>query len=832
MMKGRGVLQLKGRIIYSAFLIKVNIIFVVISSLCVPCISAEIRTFNLPTNSPTYSKVFTPPPASYMQTEQNNFGYYPLGGEDHTLEYLLLDKAGVLDPELSTLNTYGIINADEGYSINCVGNFKFIYTESSVSKDRTTLEHVQKFIEYFTSAWEEIERKKGYLMSGIGTYRDATVHVVIKDISPYEGKVEYLIIDTQTRDYTNSVPVIIVDNDYAYTLHNGDEDKVAGAMKVAAARELFHAVQYRYIEDFENLRLLADLPKINADLSFLHSRGINIGNALSNIEVINNRLAHPTQSVHIGFDVLPSILLNILNEYEEIYGALVDLKVNLRSIVKALLSGDPTIQCVLSDYCYVAPINPDVSVLFFSITNIHKYASYCSDIIEEYQWWLESMALWMEDEIYDEVNRYAYFLRDWIEHPERAVDYNKDLNFNYGNILLIKYIAEHYGEEIIRFIWELSVRPIIYVDNIRGIINEWRLNYQPDAAIAFAVKNLTYINNGIIYNPGQSTIADSRLRLSDEEEIVGNLLLELKTDIITCSFPEYYEIKALLCENMPMFTDYTTYSLQSFKTIGINPQNPGSLEGEVNAYTLKGLGSSYLLFIKPLGKWIDISIIGAQDSSYDEMTIAARLFSLYDTDPDSLHIFDNEYNQSFLQQDLEIVYVGKECFDNIDDLPDLENMLADIEQLENLKGEEQLEELDNLKNSSKYRALLKDVENSSEVDELLDEVNEWLHDLDGAPERINLSFSSNNQEIQMLALLIVNLSDDNDVPFLINIKAGPDVIRSSTLSAPFYYSPILPLLRISPLSGFIGIYPSMIPSPFISPPVGWGAFPEWGPILF
>ena len=265
---------MKERGIYSTSLIKATIIFICI--LFVSPLPAEIQPFYLPLDFIDFTNIFTPP--APIPIEENNFGYYPLGGEDHKLEYLLKDTAGLIDPDISTLNNNGIINKKDEYSIIVADNFKFIYTESKVSKDRTTPEHVQKFIEYFIKAREEIEVKKGYLMSGIGPNRDEIIHVVIKNITPYEGKVEYCILDKETRDYTISTPVIIVDNDYAYTLNNGDNDKVTGAMKAAAARELFHVVQYRGIEDLENLRLLADLPKINDDLSFLKSRGISIGN--------------------------------------------------------------------------------------------------------------------------------------------------------------------------------------------------------------------------------------------------------------------------------------------------------------------------------------------------------------------------------------------------------------------------------------------------------------------------------------------------------------------------------------------------------------------------
>jgi len=164
-------------------MLKKGIIFVCFIIFFTPSLSAQMQLLNLP-------KAFTPLSYIYpLQTPENNFGYYPLGGKDHRVEYIIQESFGIPASEILILSNNGILNEKEGYSLHWAGNFGFIYTESNSSNNKTTFEFVSQFANYFTNAWEEITKKKGYLMPGISQNIDEIIYVVIKDISPFEGMV-------------------------------------------------------------------------------------------------------------------------------------------------------------------------------------------------------------------------------------------------------------------------------------------------------------------------------------------------------------------------------------------------------------------------------------------------------------------------------------------------------------------------------------------------------------------------------------------------------------------------------------------------------------------
>ena len=74
----------------------------------------------------------------------------------------------------------------------------------------------------------------------------------------------------------------------------------------------------------------------------------------------------------------------------------------------------------------------------------------------EKTWLLEATAVWMEDEVYDDVNDYYLYLIDWFEEPHLALDLDSD--HWYGSCIFFRYITEHLGDfSIIRKIFQNSV---------------------------------------------------------------------------------------------------------------------------------------------------------------------------------------------------------------------------------------------------------------------------------------------------------------------------------------------------------------------------------------
>ena len=92
----------------------------------------------------------------------------------------------------------------------------------------------------------------------------------------------------------------------------------------------------------------------------------------------------------------------------------------------------------------------------------------------EKTWLLEATAVWMEDEVFDDVNDYYQYLQIWFNEPNVALDYSPYHNYNpnynpefdtggnsrhwYGSCIFFRYISEHIGDySLIRTIFENSI---------------------------------------------------------------------------------------------------------------------------------------------------------------------------------------------------------------------------------------------------------------------------------------------------------------------------------------------------------------------------------------
>ena len=75
----------------------------------------------------------------------------------------------------------------------------------------------------------------------------------------------------------------------------------------------------------------------------------------------------------------------------------------------------------------------------------------------EMPWLLEASAVWMEEEIYDEINDAYQYMYDWFKQPHRSLD---ESSFHwYGSFIFFEYLEQHMGgTEAIRRIFEESVK--------------------------------------------------------------------------------------------------------------------------------------------------------------------------------------------------------------------------------------------------------------------------------------------------------------------------------------------------------------------------------------
>ncbi|MBN1290965.1 MAG: T9SS type A sorting domain-containing protein [Candidatus Latescibacteria bacterium] len=67
-------------------------------------------------------------------------------------------------------------------------------------------------------------------------------------------------------------------------------------------------------------------------------------------------------------------------------------------------------------------------------------------------WWMEQSAVWFEDYVWDDVNDYIYYLYAFMEDREKPIDTHNNV-FEYGAALFAFYIAENYGVDMIRYLW-------------------------------------------------------------------------------------------------------------------------------------------------------------------------------------------------------------------------------------------------------------------------------------------------------------------------------------------------------------------------------------------
>ena len=75
-------------------------------------------------------------------------------------------------------------------------------------------------------------------------------------------------------------------------------------------------------------------------------------------------------------------------------------------------------------------------------------------------WFLESTAVWMEDEVYNDINDNYYFLELWMKQPHVALDHSRAPHW-YGSWIFFRYLSEHLGgPATIRKMFEQSVENV------------------------------------------------------------------------------------------------------------------------------------------------------------------------------------------------------------------------------------------------------------------------------------------------------------------------------------------------------------------------------------
>ncbi len=68
-------------------------------------------------------------------------------------------------------------------------------------------------------------------------------------------------------------------------------------------------------------------------------------------------------------------------------------------------------------------------------------------------WWMEQTAVWMEDRAWDEVNDYLYYLGEMFSNRNKPINTNDRTGFYYSASVFAMHIAEYYGDDMIRKLW-------------------------------------------------------------------------------------------------------------------------------------------------------------------------------------------------------------------------------------------------------------------------------------------------------------------------------------------------------------------------------------------
>lgn len=95
------------------------------------------------------------------------------------------------------------------------------------------------------------------------------------------------------------------------------------------------------------------------------------------------------------------------------------------------------------------------------VTAAHEFfhaIQFYYDVWED-MWWMETAAVYMEDEVYPNVNDNYQYFRDWFPFPDtRGLESTRGLH-EYGNFIFAKFLSENFEDEIIKEIWEKMSEP-------------------------------------------------------------------------------------------------------------------------------------------------------------------------------------------------------------------------------------------------------------------------------------------------------------------------------------------------------------------------------------
>ena len=92
------------------------------------------------------------------------------------------------------------------------------------------------------------------------------------------------------------------------------------------------------------------------------------------------------------------------------------------------------------------------------VTLAHEYTHILQFGYDAYQdaWFAESSAVWMEDQVYDDIDDYLRYVRRWVRTYRTPLTANSVKE--YGSAVWVQWLARRYGRAIVRRAWARAIR--------------------------------------------------------------------------------------------------------------------------------------------------------------------------------------------------------------------------------------------------------------------------------------------------------------------------------------------------------------------------------------
>jgi hypothetical protein len=110
------------------------------------------------------------------------------------------------------------------------------------------------------------------------------------------------------------------------------------------------------------------------------------------------------------------------------------------------------------DFCGDLACSPEQAEKFLKVTAAHEFfhaVQFAYDATEDIAF-MEQTAMWIEDEVYDDVNdSRRYLRRSALTNPAKPIDYGAG-GYEYGNWIFWRFVSHRYDRNVVRRAWQLA----------------------------------------------------------------------------------------------------------------------------------------------------------------------------------------------------------------------------------------------------------------------------------------------------------------------------------------------------------------------------------------